>query len=190
VNNTIKKNILISLLLIGIWANPVVAQDAYLGVKFGLAQQNTKFEELEARYETEYSTVYGFCIGTKISSFGLEAHYFHSDHHLLPKATPPPGLDIDRFKLNVVGANVLYYFNIPVVKPYLSAGMGTYSVDVVGFSKDRSIGYNFGVGANARITDLVSISADGKYHLVKFDLNEYVMDLKEFMWYLSVNFHF
>jgi hypothetical protein len=68
--------------------------------------------------------------------------------------------------------------------------MGTYNVDVVGFAKDGSIGYNFGVGANARITEFISISADGKYHLVKFELNQYEMDLKEFTWYLSVNFHF
>jgi len=65
-----------------------VAQNAYIGVKFGLAQQKTKFEELEAFYATEYSTVYGFCIG----------------------------------------ANVLYYIRIPVVQPYLSAGMGSYNV--------------------------------------------------------------
>ena len=167
-----------------------VAQDVYIGVKFGLAQQKTKFEELEANYATEYSTVYGFCIGTKFLNFGLEAHYFLSDHHLTPKAEPPEALDISRFKLNVIGANFLYYLPVPVVKPYLSAGMGTYNVDVVGFAKDGSIGYNFGVGANARITELVSLSADGKYHLVKFDLNQYEMDLKEFTWYLSVNFHF
>jgi opacity protein-like surface antigen len=167
-----------------------MAQDFYIGVKFGLAQQKTKFEELEAIYATEYSTVYGFCIGTKFMNFGLEAHYFHSDHHLLPKEEPPPGLDIERFKLNVFGANVLYYIRIPVVQPYLSAGIGTYNVDVVGFAKDSSIGYNFGIGANARLTDLVSLSADGKYHLVKFDLNQIEMDLKEFTWYLSVNFHF
>lgn len=166
------------------------AQDFYLGVKFGLSQQKTKFEELEAFYATEYSTIYGFCLGTKFMNFGLEAHYFHSDHHLLPKEDPPLALDIERFKLNVIGANVLYYINIPVVQPYLTAGMGTYNVDVVGFSKDSRIGYNFGIGANARITELVSISADGKYHLVKFQLNQYEMDLKEFTWYVSVNFHF
>lgn len=166
------------------------AQDFYIGVKFGLSQQKTKFEELEALYATEYSTVYGFCIGKKFLNFGLEAHYFHSDHHLVPKEEPHPELNIERFKLNVIGANVLYYINIPVVKPYLSAGMGTYNVDVIGFAKDSSIGYNFGVGANARLTELVSISADGKYHLVKFDLDQYEMDLKEFTWYLSVNFHF
>jgi hypothetical protein len=36
----------------------------------------------------------------------------------------------------------LYYLPIPVVKPCLSAGMGTYNVDGVGFAKDGSIGYN------------------------------------------------
>lgn len=166
------------------------AQDFYLGVKFGLSQQKTKFEELNAYYETEYSTVYGFCIGTKFMSFGLEAHYFHSDHKLLPKTEPPPDLLVTRFKLNVIGANVLYYVPVPVVQPYLSAGMGTYNVDVVGFAKDSRVGYNFGIGANIRVTELVSVSADGKYHLVKFHLNQYEMDLKEFTWYVSVNFHF
>jgi hypothetical protein len=166
------------------------AQDFYIGVKFGFSQQRTKFEELETLYATEYSTVYGFCIGTKFTSLGLEAHYFHSDHRLTPKDEPPPELNIERFKLNVIGANILYYLPIPVVQPYLSAGIGSYNVDVVGFAKDGSIGYNFGIGANARVTELVSVSADGKYHLVKFELNQYVMDLKEFTWYVSVNFHF
>ena len=178
------------LVFVFILTSHAVAQDFYIGVKFGLAQQKTKFEELEAIYATEYSTVYGFCIGTKFLNFGLEAHYFHSDHRLTPKDEPPLELDIERFKLNVIGANVLYYINIPVVKPYLSAGMGTYNVDVVGLAKDGSIGYNFGVGANVRVTELVSVSADGKYHLVKFDLNQNEMDLKEFTWYVSVNFHF
>jgi hypothetical protein len=141
-----------------------LAQDFYIGVKFGLSQQKSKFEELEAFYGTEYSTVYGFCIGTKFMNFGLEAHYFHFDHHLTPKEElPPPELEIERFKLNVIGANVLYYIRIPVVQPYLSAGMGTYNVDVVGFAKDGRIGYNFGVGANARLHEHVSLSAEGKY---------------------------
>ena len=187
-----KRKMTLSAILVFVFllSSHAAAQDFYIGVKFGLAQQSTKFEELEAYYATEYSTVYGFSIGTKFLNFGLEAHYFHSDHHLSPKEEPPVALDISRFKLNVIGANFLYYLPIPVVKPYLSAGMGTYNVDVVGFAKDGSIGYNFGVGANARITELVSLSADGKYHLVKFDLNQYEMDLKEFTWYLSVNFHF
>jgi hypothetical protein len=68
--------------------------------------------------------------------------------------------------------------------------MGSYNVDVVGFAKDSSIGYNFGVGANARVSDVVSVSADGKYHLVKFNLDQYEMDLKNFTWYVSINFHF
>ena len=178
------------LIFLFILASHTEAQDFYIGVKFGLAQQKTKFEELEASYATEYSTIYGFCIGTKFLNFGLEAHYFYADHQLTPKEEPPPGLDIDRFKLNVVGVNVLYYIKIPVVQPYLSAGIGSYNVDVLGFAKDSTIGYNLGVGANARITELISISADGKYHLVKFDLNQYEMDLKELTWYLSVNFHF
>jgi opacity protein-like surface antigen len=177
--------------LSAVLASQAVAQDFYIGVKFGLSQQKTKFEELEAFYATEYSTVYGFCIGTKFSNFGLQANYFHSDHHLtLKEDIPPPELDIERFKLNVIGANILYYLPIPVVQPYVSAGMGSYNVDVVGFAKDSSIGYNFGVGANIRVTELVSVSADGKYHLIKFDLDQYEMDLKEFTWYVSVNFHF
>ena len=167
-----------------------VAQDFYIGVKFGLALQRTKFEELETFYETDYGTVYGFCLGNKFLNLGLEIHYFHSDHHLVPKGEHPPGFIIERFKLNVITANFIYYFPIPVVQPYLSAGMGTYNVNVVGFGKDSSVGYNFGIGANARVTELVSVSADGKYHLVKFDLNQNRMDLKNFTWYISVNFHF
>jgi hypothetical protein len=188
-----KKNVLFPSILIFVFilSSYSTAQDFYIGVKLGLSQQKTKFEELEALYATEYSFVYGFSIGTKLQNFGLEAHYFHSDHHLIPKDEDhPPELDIERFKLNVIGANVLYYLPIPVVQPYLSAGMGTYNVNVVGFTKDGRIGYNLGLGANARLAEFVSISADGKFHLVKFRLNQYEMDLKEFTWYVSVNFHF
>ncbi len=178
-------------LFVFVLASHAAAQDFYIGVKFGLSQQKSKFEELEVLYKTEFSTIYGFCIGSKFHSFGLEAHYFHSDHHLTPKEEgAPPELDIERFKLDVIGVNFLYYLPIPVVQPYLSAGMGTYNVNVVGFAKDGSIGYNFGVGANARLAKFVSLSADGKYHLVKFDLEQYEMDIKEFTWYMSVNFHF
>ncbi len=168
-----------------------IAQDFYIGVKFGLSQQKTKFEELEALYATEYSFIYGFCIGTKFQNFGLEAHYFYADHHLIPKDEEhPPEVNIERFKLNVIGANVLYYLPVPVVQPYLSAGMGTYNVNVVGFAKDGRIGYNLGLGANVRLAKFVSVSADGKYHLIKFRLNQLEMDVKEFTWYISVNFHF
>lgn len=189
----LKKSIVLLaiLMLVLILPSHSIAKDFYIGVKFGFSQQKTKFEELEAFYSTELSTVYGFCIGTKFLNFGLEAHYFHADHHLTPKEEPPPpDLDIERFKLNVIGANVLYYINVPVVKPYISAGMGTYNVDVAGFAKDGRIGYNFGVGANARLAEFVSISADSKYHLVKFRLDRYEMDLKEFTLYVSINFHF
>jgi hypothetical protein len=61
---------------------------------------------------------------------------------------------------------------------------------VVGFAKDCRIGYNFGVGANARLAEFVSFSADGKYHFDKFCLYQLEMDLKEFTWYVSINFHF
>ncbi|MCK4760227.1 MAG: hypothetical protein KAT69_09255, partial [Candidatus Aminicenantes bacterium] len=59
-----------------------------------------------------------------------------------------------------------------------------------GFDKDRSGGFNVGLGANIKAGKSVSFSAEGKYHMVSFEFDQGKLKVDDFAWNISVNYHF
>lgn len=165
-------------------------QKFYIGAKLGLSLQNTSFQGLAIEYKPESSTVFGFHIGMSIEDFRVEASYYQADHFLNEEETPPPGFDFERFKLNYFGLSIKYFLQIPVVQPFLTAGYGSYKIDLVGFDKDRSGGFNVGLGASVQVTKYISFSVEGKYHRVSFELVQEKMDVNDYVWNVSFNYHF
>ena len=165
-------------------------QEFYIGAKMGLSLQDANFPGLTIEYKPESSTVFGFQIGMKIENFMVEASYYQADHLLNEEETPPPEFDFERFKLNYFGLNIKYFLQIPVVQPFLTAGYGSYKIDLVGFDKDRSGGFNVGLGASVQVTKYISFSVEGKYHRVSFELVQEKMNVNDFVWNVSFNFHF
>lgn len=165
-------------------------QNFYIGAKFGLSLQDVNFQGLTIEYKPESSTVFGFQIGAKIEDFRIEVNYYQADHMLNEEEMPPPGFDFERFKLNYFGINIKYFLKVPVVQPFLTAGFGSYKIDLVGFDKDRSVGFNVGLGASVQVTKYISFSVEGKYHRVSFELVSEKMDMNDYVWNVSFNYHF
>ena len=165
-------------------------QDFFVGIKFGLALQDISFGDVQIEYNAQTDITYGFRLGVIIENIGIEASYYYAQHFPDPEAPPPPEYDIERLDLKNFSLNILYFFNVPVVQPYITAGYGTYQMTLAGFDKDRSGGFNIGLGASIKAGKSVSFSAEGKYHMVTFEFDQGKLKVDDFAWNISVNYHF
>ena len=50
------------------FASQAVAQDFYIGVKFGLSFQDIEFNDIAVDFENESDTIFGFRIGTRLKN--------------------------------------------------------------------------------------------------------------------------
>jgi hypothetical protein len=171
-------------------AGDASAQEFYLGIKFGLSAQVPEFEGEDVDYSVDTRTLYGFRLGLAAGRVALELSYHQADHFLESKTEAPE--DVERLKLNFnwTGLNLLVFLPVPVVEPYLSGGYGTYGVTLGDLDKDRSWGWNLGLGAAARLGNTFSLGIEGRYHKVKFTLDERTLDLSDWAGNISLNFHF
>ncbi len=86
--------------------------------------------------------------------------------------------------------SLLFFLPVPVVEPFLSGGYGTYGIALGDLDRPRSWGWNLGLGAAARLGGSLSIGIEGRYHKVKFTLDERSLDLSDWAGNSSLNFHF
>ncbi len=167
-----------------------IAQEFYLGVKFGLSSQVPTFEGEEVEYNVDTRTLYGFRLGLGAGLVALELSYHQVDHFLEAKTEVPEGLERLKLNFNWTGLNLLVFLPVPVVEPFLTGGFGTYGVKLADLDKDRSWGWNLGIGAAARLGSSVSLGIEGRYHKAKFTLGDRNLDLSNWAGNISINFHF
>ena len=167
-----------------------LAQEFYLGIKFGLSAQTSKFEGEDIDYNVDTRTLYGFRLGLGTERAALEVSYHQADHFLEAKTEVEEGLERLKLNFNWTGLNLLVFLPVPVVEPFFSAGYGTYGIRLGDQDKDRSWGWNLGLGAAARLGSSLSIGIEGRYHKVKFTLDERSLDLSDWSGNISLNFHF
>ena len=167
-----------------------LAQEFYLGIKFGLSSQVPKFEGEEIEYNVDTRTLYGFRLGLGTERVALEVSYHQADHFLEAKTEVEEGLERLKLNFNWTGLNLLVFLPVPVVEPFLTGGYGTYGVTLGDVDKDRSWGWNLGLGAAARLGGSLSLGIEGRYHKVKFTLGERSLDLSDWAGNISLNFHF
>jgi len=187
-----KRRALPILLLLGIFlvSNHGFAQEFYLGIKLGLSMQSPKSGDADFEYKVDTRTLYGFRLGLRVSQFALEGVYTTAEHFLDPKPDAPEDLEREKFKFSNTGVNVLYFVPVPVVEPYLTLGYGSYSATISDLAKDSSGGFNAGIGAAAKMGKYVSIAAEARYHSVRFEFEDRKVDLSDWSWNVSFNFHF
>jgi len=190
--NLSKKIAVVALLAIGpILVPGVPGADLSIGIKFGRSSQNTKLQDFGYAFTNDSGTTYGFRMRAKSGMFGLEVGYFYASQAVTPAGAPLPLVRIDRLKLSSVSFNLLCYV-LPIlpIKPYLSVGYGTYRLELDPYAKDSNDGFNLGGGVDLRILKSVSLSAEGKYHWVNFNLNGIKFDVSAWTWNIGVDYHF
>lgn len=171
-------------------ANMVYGQEFYIGIKLGLSRQSPKSGDEEFEYKVDTRTLYGFRLGLRVSQFAVEGVYATADHFLDPKSDAPEDLERERFKFSNFGLNAIYFVPISVVEPYLTVGYGSYKAVISDLAKDTSGGLNAGVGASAKMGKYLSVSAEARYHSVSFEFEDRKVDLSDWVWNVSINFHF
>ncbi|MHB8093696.1 MAG: outer membrane beta-barrel protein [Candidatus Aminicenantales bacterium] len=158
----------------------------YLGVQGGLSQQKAKLSDI--KFNSDTSFLYGLKGGIKIATLALELNYFQAAHNLTSEAGG--GWDNRAIDYNYLGANLKWIFPLLVVQPYITVGYGYYTADIHDFGKDKNGGFNAGAGVELVLGKSFSISAEGKYHHVKLNVDAQNLSLGNFTLSGGLNFYF
>lgn len=167
------------------------AEDIFFGAKFGFSVDNSKFENLPFETTGDLKKVYGLRLGAQKEQWGLEVNYFYSARSVAMMPEAPPDLDVEKLKWSVLSANLLYYIVWgTTLQPYITGGYGSYRVNLVGYGKDVSGGFNLGAGLDLLLLKHLVFSAEAKYHWVKFTLNDERLDSSVWTTNLGLNIRF
>jgi len=166
-------------------------QDLTLGIRFGLAVDDSKYDALPFDLESEFGATYGLRLGFRQGHWGAEVGYFHGDRSLTPKAEAPPELEPTTFRLNSFSFNVLYYPLLSAaLQPYLTGGYGYYRVNFVDYDEDRSSGFNLGAGLDLLLLRKLSLALEARYQWVTFTFVEDPLDAQTWSVTIGLNYHF
>ncbi len=168
-----------------------VGTDIILGLKFGLAVDDSDFKALPFTIERGSGATFGLRLGLRRDHFGAEVGYAHADRTLTPTPEAPAGLTETTLRLNVMSFNVLYYpFIKGSLRPYLSGGYAFYRADLVGYGHDRNDGFNLGLGLDLLLFKHVSLALDANHHWVGLTVAGAPFDLRSWTSNFSLNYHF
>jgi len=181
-------SILIILPLLVLAAYSPARGGIYLGLQGGFSAQKPSLKDVEFNTDTTY--LYGFRGGVRFMMMGLELNYFQAAHNLELADIVGfdwEGRDID---YSFVGLNFKYFFPLMVVQPYITAGYGYYTADIKDIDKDRDRGYNLGVGVELVLGKKFSLLAEGRYHLVDFEIDDRKLEVGDFTFSGGFNIYF
>lgn len=184
--------ILMAVLALGlVGMSRAAEQDITLGIKFGLAIDDSNFSSLPYEIKNDLGATFGLRLGVRQGHVGIEVGYAHAERSLTPKSETPPGLAATSFRLNSLSFNVLYYlFPEATLQPYVTGGYAFYRLNVIGYDEDRTSGFNAGAGLNLLLLRHVSLTLEGRYHWVDFTVAELPLDVRTWVATLGVNYHF
>lgn len=160
----------------------------FIGVQGGWSMQKPSLEE--AKFDSNSSFLFGARIGVKFMMFAIEANYFQAAHNLVVKeliAFDWDGVEVD---YNYLGVNARVYIPLILVHPYFTVGYGSYTAKLKDIGKDSNRGINLGLGVEVHLGDKFSLMAEGKYHIVKVEIEESELELKNYTLSGGFNFYF
>ena len=160
----------------------------FIGFQGGWSLQKPSLEGV--KFDSNSSFLYGARVGVKFMMFAIEANYFQAAHNLVAKelmAFNWDGVDVD---YNYLGINARVYIPLIVVHPYFTVGYGSYSADLKSIVKDTNRRINLGLGVELFLGDKLSLMAEGKYHIVKVDIDDSEMELKNYTLSGGFNLYF
>ena len=166
-------------------------QDLTLGIKFGLALDDSNYSGLPYEINNDLGATYGLRLGVQRGHFGIEVNYGHGERSLTPTPEAPPELEATSSRLNSLSFNLLYYpFPKATLQPYLTVGYAYFRVNVDGYDEDRTSGFNAGAGLNLLVLRHISLTLEARYQWVDFVLAEQPFDARTWASTLGVNYHF
>jgi opacity protein-like surface antigen len=160
----------------------------FIGIQGGWSMQKPSLEEV--KFDSDSSFLYGARIGVKFMIFAVEANYFQAAHNLVVRelvAFDWDGVEVD---YNYLGVNARVYFPLILVHPYFTVGYGSYTAKLKDIGKDSNRGINLGLGVEVQLGDKFSLMAEGKYHIVKVEIDESDLELKNYTLSGGFNFYF
>jgi opacity protein-like surface antigen len=160
----------------------------FIGLQGGWSMQKPSLEEV--KFDSDSSFLYGARIGVKFMMFAIEANFFQAAHNLVAKelvAFEWDGVEVD---YNYLGINGRVYIPLIIVHPYITVGYGSYSAKLKDIAKDSNRGINIGLGVEVQLGDKFSLMAEGKYHIVKVEIEEAELELKNYTLSGGFNIYF
>jgi hypothetical protein len=160
----------------------------YFGVQGGISRQKASFSDI--KFDADSTFLYGAKAGVKFMSLAVELSYFQAAHNINAQdlsLTAWRNRDID---YSYIGANVKWFFPILIVQPYLTAGYGYYTADIHNIDKDKNGGFNAGAGVEIMLGKTFALTAEGKYHHVKLNIDAQNFTLGDFTLTGGVSIYF
>jgi len=185
-----KKNLMGLLVFLVLFCASVLPGRAliYVGAQAGWSAQKPSLSNIE--FSTDTSFLYGLRAGLRFAGLGVELNYFQAAHNMEPKDFLGLRWKDRQMDYSYIGLNGKIYFPIPIIQPYITAGFGYYAADIHEIDKDSNGGYNFGLGAELMLGKRFSLTAEGKYHHVKLDIDNLDLTLGDFTFSGGFNIHF
>ncbi len=166
------------LLVLYLGAPSAEAGIVYLGVQGGISRQKASLSGISFDQDTTF--VYGAKAGVRFMMFAAELNYFQAAHNIdsqNPSLADWRNRDVD---YNYLGVNVKLFFPVLIVQPYLTAGYGYYTADIQNIDKDKNGGWNAGAGVEIQLGKTLALTAEGKYHHVKLNIDNESLKLGDF----------
>lgn len=159
----------------------------FIGLQGGWSQQNIDIRDLEFDRDTAF--LYGARVGVRILTFVVEGSFYQAAHNI--GASDIGNLwDSREINYNYLGLNVRFFLPFPIVNPYLTLGYGTYSADIKDIGKDKSGGWNAGLGVELFLAKKFSLLGEARYNNGTFDIEAEEIKIKDFTFHIGFNFYF
>lgn len=160
----------------------------FFGPQLGISLPQPTLEGVELDADTTF--LYGLRAGLKVAVVGLEVNYFQAAHNLDLEQIAPFGWNDREVDYNYLGLNLKLFFPIVFVHPYVTVGLGYYTVDLSEIDKDTVRKLNAGIGAEIHIGKKFSLLAEGKYQNLDFDLDNLDFGFQDFTVSGGLNLYF
>ena len=179
----------LTLIFLLVFTGTSLAQNGFfMGFQAGISSQRPSLEEV--KFDTNTRFLYGLRAGIKFMMITVEANYFQAAHDLKLHELISFSWGDKKVDYNYLGLNLKYYFSLLLIQPYITFGLGYYSIDIHEIDKDTDRGYNFGLGLEVQLGKKISLLAEAKYHRVKLYIDNKDFKVGDFSLIGGMSFYF
>jgi hypothetical protein len=184
-----RRFVLLGVLIVCLFGNGNLFGDGmlFIGLQGGLSQQSIDIRDIE--FDNDTTFFYGARVGLRILTFVVEGNFYQAAHNI--KTSEIGDLwDSRKIDYNYLGLNLRIFLPFPVVNPYITLGYGTYTADIKDIGKDKSGGWNAGLGAEVFLGKKFSILGEARYNHANFEIETEELKIKDYTFHIAFNFYF
>jgi len=184
-----KKLVFVGILLVCLFGSKSAFGDGlfFIGLQGGWSQQSLNLKDIEFNKNTAF--LYGARVGIRILTFVVEGNFYQAAHNVEFAGVGDFDWNSRQISYNFLGLNVRFFLPFPMVNPYLTLGYGTYTADIKDIGKDKSGGWNAGLGLELFLGKKFSLLGEARYNYGKFDIKTEELTIKDFTFHLGINFY-